>query len=107
MPAQDVNALSALLTDFATKLKSVEERNNLLKERILLLDKTFLNENRRLNEEIMEMKTTLMEIKDDTEQIKDSLRHIIKESAAFARKDELRVLEKKLKIWEPLKAVEK
>jgi len=105
MPAQDFGELSALLTDFATKIKSTEERNTLLKERLFLLDKTFLSENKRINEEIISMKNTLREIKDDTEQIKDSLRHIIKETEGFARKEELLALERKVRIWEPLKSI--
>ena len=102
---QDVNALSALLTDFATKLKSIEEKNSLLKERILLLDKTFLSENKRIDNELTKTKSTLNEIKQDTDQIKTSLRHMIKESLGFARKEELQLLAKKIKVWEPLKAL--
>jgi len=105
MPAQDFGELSALLTDFATKIKSTEERSNLLKERIFLLDKTFLSENKRINEEIISMKGMLIEIKKDTEQIKDSIRHIIKETGGFARKEELLALERKVRIWEPLKSI--
>jgi len=102
---QEADRTTVLLTDFSTKLKDVEERHDLLKERVDLLNQTFLKEEKRIVDEIISMKNSLREIKEDTEKIKEGLRSIISESAGFARKEELGILERYMKLWEPLKFV--
>jgi len=37
--------------------------------------------------------------------MKEAMQHIVHESANFARKEELRVLDRYMKLWEPLKFV--
>ena len=95
----------SLLTDFATKLKDIEEKLNLLKERLLLVNRTFLKERERFDSEIFALKESVRLVKDDLEKIREGLEHIIKESAGFARREELNLLQRYMRLWEPLKFV--
>jgi hypothetical protein len=106
MAEQDsAGAIAALLTDFSTKIRDLEERHNLLKEKVLLLGQSFLKDGDRINKELSLMKSDMRDLKIDVERMKDGIQHIVSETADFARKEELAVLEKYMKVWEPLKFV--
>ena len=105
MPEIDVNTMSALLADFNTKIKDIEERSDLLKEKLSLLEGNFLDYKNRTNREFSLLKDSLRDIKNSLEQLKGTLQHIIRETAGFARKEELMMLERYMKLWEPLKFV--
>ena len=108
MAAQNEDAASsiaALLTDFSTKIKDLEERHNLLKEKVMLISQSFLKEEDRISKEFAIMKSDLRDIRLDMERLKEGIQHIIAESADFAREEELATVEKYMKIWEPLKFV--
>lgn len=98
---------TGMLASFATKLKDIEERLNTLKERLALLSKTFLKERERFDSEILALKESIRLVQDSSERIKEGLGHIIRESAGFARKEELSVVQRHMQLWEPLKFVNK
>jgi len=99
------NTIAALLNDFSTKIRDLEERHNLLKEKVLLLGQSFLKDGDRVNKELALMKSDIRDVKTEMERIKDGIQHIMAETADFARKEELALVEKYMKIWEPLKFV--
>ena len=108
MAVQDedaANSVAALLTDFSTKIKDLEERHNMLKEKVMLISQSFLKEGDRISKEFALIKSDLRDVKMDMERMKEGVQHIIAESSDFARKEELSTLEKYMKIWEPLKFV--
>ncbi|OIO40683.1 hypothetical protein CO154_00775 [Candidatus Pacearchaeota archaeon CG_4_9_14_3_um_filter_31_7] len=105
MDDKDVNSMSALLVDFNAKISDLEEKNNLLKERVLLLGKTLLKQEQRINVDIETVKEDVRNINNTIERIKEGLQHLLKETSYFARKEELTVLQRYMKIWEPLKFV--
>ena len=98
----DVNAISALLAEFSTRLNDMEERQRLLKERVLMLSRTLLKQGEKSNKEMSLLKEDMKLIIENMDKIKDAIHHIINESSEFARKEELRVVEKYMKLWEPL-----
>lgn len=100
-----LSSLSGMFADFSTKLKDTEERLNILKERLSLLNRTFLMEGERINSEFTVIKNSLRQLGEESEKIKDGLEHIIKESAGFARKEELQALERYMKLWDPLRNI--
>jgi hypothetical protein len=102
---ESVNAVAALLAEFNTKIKDLEERHNLLKEKVLLLSQSFLKESDRMNKEMALIKSDNRDVKAEMERMKDGIQHIISETSDFARKEELSVMEKYMKVWEPLKFV--
>jgi len=108
MAAQEedaANSIAALLTDFSTKIKDLEERHNMLKEKVMLISQSFLKDGDRISKEFALVKSDMRDVKMDMDRMKDGIQHIITESSDFARKEELSTLERYMKIWEPLKFV--
>lgn len=94
-----------ILTDMNTKIKDLDEKNSLLNEKTLLLGQSFLKQEEHLMKDIAMVKDGLRELRNDFDRLKEGVNHIIHESENFARKEELRLVEKYMKIWEPLKFV--
>ena len=102
---EDVGEISALLAEFNTKIKDIEERHDMLKERLLLLSQSFLKTEERAGKELAILREEFKEMRLDLDRIKENVQQIIRDSSEFARRDELKILERYMKIWEPLKFV--
>ncbi|MBI5148783.1 hypothetical protein HZA33_03825 [Candidatus Pacearchaeota archaeon] len=95
----------AWLSDFGTKVSDLEEKHNLLRDRVLMADEGFIKSLDLIKKELTIVKDSLREIKRDIESVKETSQSIIDELNNFARKEELQVLERYMKLWEPLKFV--
>lgn len=98
-----VNETAALLSDFNTKLADLESKHELLRERVITLGDSFVKNRDRLKKETNSLKDDLREIKNSLLDLHEKLGHLISETENFARKEELRIVEKYMRLWEPLK----
>jgi len=105
MVDETVGDISAVFNEFSTKLRDIETRHDMLKERLLLLSQSFLRHEERIMKELSLMREDTKESRMDIDRMKENLQSLIRDSADFARRDELMVLEKYMKMWEPLKFV--
>lgn len=103
MDDQDIGAISALLSDFSTRMNDLEENMRLLKEKVFVLSQTILKQNDRLNKELTLIKDDIRDLRNEIDRVKEVVEHIVHESSEFARKEELQVLERYMKMFEPLK----
>jgi len=105
MAAEEYGEVSALFAEFNTKIKDIEERHEMLKERLLLLSQAFLRHEEHIQKEFSLLKENFREMRLDLDRMKENVQSVIRDSSEFARRDELSVLEKYMKLWEPLKFV--
>ena len=91
--------------DINTKLADIEEKHNLLRDRVLMADEGFLKTLDLIKKEIMIVKDNVRDIKKELEAMKETEQGIIDDLNNFARKEELHILERYMKLWEPLKFV--
>ncbi len=103
MEPRNTNALAAMLSDFTTRVNDLEERIKLVHDRVSILDQTLLRQNDRLIKEVKSMKDDITELKNKIDKFDEVTEHIVSESEEFARKEELAVFEKFMKLWEPMK----
>lgn len=104
MAEQQIDA-ARILSSFSTKIKSLEEKQESLREKTLLLGQSFLKQEETLREEVAILKDEIKELRSDLERVKERVENILQEMGNFARKEELKLVEKYMKIWEPLKFV--
>jgi archaellum component FlaC len=102
MADEGYSEISAVFAEFSTKMKSLEERHEMLKERVLLISQSFLRTEERTSKELALMREEFREARMDLDRIKENVQTVIRDSADFARREELGVLEKYMKLWEPL-----
>lgn len=86
----------------ADRLRMLETNSNLLRERISLLSQNLVDSHRSQHQHVRQFEEQLKELKATTSEIKLTLNHLIQELNQFAKKDQLRVIEKYLNFWNPL-----
>ena len=96
-----------LLSDFNTRLRDVDERNKLIRERVLLLGENLISSRQDVENELQEIKKDNHEIKKDLEKIKRVSNSLLTEFNKFAKRDELVLIERMLKDFQPLEFMRK
>ncbi len=99
----NVNAVAALISELNTKINDIESRHELLKERVMVSNESFIKSRDSLMKDINLIKDDMRQIKIKISSLQESLQYLLTETATFARKEELRILDKYMRIWEPLK----
>ena len=97
--------LSFILNDLNARIRVLEEKYTLFGERILIINKNMIEEYKKTIRGMKNMETELKDLKNDIVHIKDILKDITKEMSLFAKKDSLKVLEKYINLWNPMKFV--
>jgi len=94
-----------LLLDVSSRVRSVEGRYNLLRDRVLLINNNLVDSHKKTYAEISSLTEDVKEMKEDLFRIKESLKHLLKELELFARREDVKFLEKYINLWNPLKLV--
>ncbi len=102
MEQREIDTLSGMISDFNMHLTGLEEKMQLLRERVSILSQTLLKQNDRLNKNISELKEDITNIRDENFKLKEVIEHIDLETSNFARKEDLVAIQRYLKILDPL-----
>ena len=95
------------LSDFSTKIRDLEEKQRLLKDRLLLIGQNLIETKEKTGKDILEIKKDLEIIKGTTERLVSFLETASAEFSKFARKEDLEILSKQAKMFQPLEFVRK
>jgi|SRR3989344_4999372 len=98
---EDYNAM----IDVASRLRILESRYNLMRERVLLMNQNMIDSYKKLAQETKSVDTELKEIKKSMFSLEESMKDLIKELKYFARKEDIKVLEKYINLWNPMNFV--
>lgn len=88
-----------------TKLRDLEEKQRILKDRTLLIGENLVELKEKTSEEVIEIKKELSEIKSTLERMKSFIESASSEFSKFARKEDLDILAKQAKMFQPLEFV--
>jgi len=89
--------------DINSKIRSLEERQNLLKDRLLLIGQNLIETKERSNEKILELKKDIELLKQNMERLISFLESASTEFSKFAKKEDVEILYKQVKMFQPLK----
>ncbi|MFH1248869.1 MAG: hypothetical protein V1660_01850 [archaeon] len=103
MGDNEFDAFSSMSGEFNTKIADIEGKYELLRERMLLSNESFIKNRDNILKEMRIIKEDVREIKTEIEKLKEIMQHMSADSEEYARKEELRILERYMKLWEPLK----
>lgn len=93
------------LSDTTSKIRSLETKNNILAEHILNVNQNTIEEYKRINKEIASINEDIKKIKEELFNLKQILRNFLSETEIFAKKTDVKVLEKYINLWNPLEFV--
>ncbi|PIN89393.1 hypothetical protein COU57_06185 [Candidatus Pacearchaeota archaeon CG10_big_fil_rev_8_21_14_0_10_32_14] len=104
---EEASYYSNPLGDIAIKVRDIEERSRIINERTLLLGKNIIEMRDNYNNEFMNMKKDLEKLKQEMKRISAFLEIASKEFSSFARKEDVAILAKQAKMFQPLEFVKK
>ena len=89
--------------ELGLKLRDLEESQRLMKERVLLIGNNFIEAQEKAHSEIANLKKTAYELQSDVKRLKEILQSLSEEIEKSARREELAILSRQFKMFEPLK----
>jgi len=99
---QPQDSINILLAEFGTRLNEIEEKQRLIKDRILLIGENLISTKEDSLKQDSEIKKQLKQISSEISVLKQLLARIINELPNLARKSELEILERQMKMFQPL-----
>ena len=99
-PMQD--PINGLMNELGIRINELEEKQRILKDRILLIGNNLIGTKEELEKQSLESKRHFKNIEQDIKEIKQLNERILNELGNFARKNELEILKRQMKMFEPL-----
>ena len=96
-----------LLADFNTRLRDIDERSRLIRERVLLLGKNLISSRQTVEDELKIIKKDNFDIKKDLDKLKKLSNSLLAEFNKFVKRDEMVMIERMLKDFQPLEFMRK
>jgi len=95
----------SIIADVNARLRVLESRYSIMRERIFIINQNLIDHYRKLSQDIKSINSDIKEIKNNLFSIKETSKNLIKEMGFFAKKENLKVLEKYINMWNPLNYV--
>ena len=93
---------SGYLGDVNVKIRDIEEKQRILQDRTLLIGNNLIENKEKTMQKILEMKKDIEILKQKTERIISFIETISEEFSKFAKKDDLEILIKQAKMFQPM-----
>ncbi|MBI5797627.1 hypothetical protein HZA98_01845 [Candidatus Woesearchaeota archaeon] len=91
--------------EMANRLRVLESKQNLFSEKLLVMNQNMIEEYKKTTREVKVLDMEIKDLKKDLENIKNIVRHLTDEAGRFAKQSDLKVLEKYIKLWNPMSFV--
>jgi len=88
-------------SDVNTRVKDLEEKQRLLKDRILLIGQNLISEREDSSKEIQEIKKIALQLKEENLRMKEFLQRVAGQLSESARREELMMLKRQFDMIEP------
>jgi signal transduction protein with GAF and PtsI domain len=105
MPEEYQTDLNYILSDLNIRTRTLEGKYNILGERLLVVNQNMIEEYKKIIKEAKTHEDDIIELKKEIENLKEILKQILKEIDSFAKKENIKVLEKYINLWNHLKFV--
>ena len=104
---EEFNYFGQLSADFNIKIRELEDKQRIMNDRLLLIGKNLIEIREKTNDDVLEVKKELEIIKKDIKRLISFLESASSEFSKFARKEDLAILIKQAKMFQPLDFVRK
>ena len=94
-------------TNMNVRFRDLEEKNRMLRDRILLIGQNLIETKEKTSEDMLEVKKELELLKRNMERLISFLETASSEFSKFAKKEDLEILAKQAKMFQPLEFIRK
>ena len=84
------------------RLRVLESEYSLTRDRISILNQAFLESYKKLSQELRLLHQEIHNLKSEISELKLTNNHLIQEIPHLAKKDQVKILEKYINLWNPL-----
>lgn len=95
------------VNDINVRIKDIDEKQKAMKERVLLIGENLVELKESTEAKILEIKKDLEILKQNTERTVAFLETASKEFSKYARKEDLEILSRQAKMFQPLELIRK
>ena len=103
--APDLSGMTADVNTLSRRLRLLEEGFTNLRRFFQVTEENVIAKNKHFSAEIKTMTSDITEMRKEIQELKDKLLLVIRELQMVARKEEVKVLEKYINLWNPIKFV--
>ena len=96
-----MNYMGQAFGDINLKLRDLEEKQRILKDRLLLIGQNLLEIKEKSNKDMLGIKKDIEKIKQEMGRMINFLETASSEFSKFARKEDLEILSKQAKMFQP------
>jgi predicted nucleic acid-binding Zn-ribbon protein len=107
MAEEEVGYQEQFFGGMNTKIRDLEEKQKMLKDRLLLIGQNLVETKEKTTDDILEIKKDLEIIKKNVERLVSFLETASTEFSKFARKEDLEILSKQARMFQPLQTLRK
>ena len=101
----DLTGMTSEINSLSRRLRLLEESSANLRRFFQVTEENTITRNKHYSAEIKTINSDISEIRKELQEIRDKLLLVMKELQSVARKDEVKVLEKYINLWNPVKFV--
>ena len=101
----DISGVTSEINSLSRRLRLLEESSANLRRFFQVTEENTIAKNKHYSAEIKTLASDIIEIRKELQELKDKLVMVIRELSVVARKDEVKVLEKYINLWNPVKFV--
>lgn len=101
MAEEGVDYSEQIFGEVNTRIRDMEEKQRMLKDRILLIGQNLIETKEKNNQKILEIKKDLEVFKQKLDRMLSFVETISGEFSKFARKDDLEILAKQARMFQP------
>jgi len=103
MPKEQPSDIESFLTQLLQRINEIEEKERADKNKIDLLSSSIIDKNKKTESDINLIRENLKQLSDELDKVKQKLDYILAEMPNLARKEDISIIEKFIKMWQPLK----
>jgi hypothetical protein len=102
---QETYDSNEILSNIGVKIRDIEEKESILKDRVLLIGENLINQRNDLDQELVEIKVKLMELEAEIKRLKLTMQGILENADSFVRRNEFDILKRQFEMFQPLELV--
>jgi len=103
----EYNYSGQAFNELIMKIRDLEEKQGILKDRLLLLGRNVIEIKEKNIQDNLEIKKEMQSLKQNTEKMISFIENLSGEISKFAKKEDLEILTKQAKMFQPLEFVRK
>ncbi|MEK6983496.1 MAG: hypothetical protein AABX33_02900 [Nanoarchaeota archaeon] len=103
--APDFSGITSDVNTLSRRLRLLEEGFTNLRRFFQVTEENVLAKNKHFSAEIKTLASDISEVRKEIQELRDKLLLVIKELQTVARREEVKVLEKYINLWNPIKFV--